>query len=58
VVGVGGLVVVVDGFVVVVDGFGTSVVVVVAAPAPAAPGTSRTAPHTMTAIPARAIRFG
>ena len=58
VVVVGGLVVVVDGLVVVVDGFGTSVVVVVAAPAPAAPSTPRRGPHTMTAIPARAIFLG
>ena len=56
---VSGLVVVVGGFVVVVvDGFGTRVVVVVAALAPDAPSTPRRGPHTMTAIPARAILFG
>jgi predicted ribosome-associated RNA-binding protein Tma20 len=51
VVGVGWLVVVV------VDGPGATVVVV-AAPAAAPPTTPSRGPHTMTAMPVRAIAFG
>jgi hypothetical protein len=58
VVVVGTFVVVVGGLVVVVDGFGTRVVVVVTAPAPAAPSTPSRGPHTMTATPAKATFFG
>ena len=60
VVVVGGfvVVVVVDGFVVVVDGFGATRSSWSARAAPTARARRARGPHTMTAIPARAILFG